>query len=135
MANIDQQRFYKDLESKKFKPVYFLYGDEPYLLNQCVARFKYAVLDESTMDFNYSLFYAGEADITQVKDTVETLPVFTAQRLVILKGIQDLKDSALQELEPLACRHLETGRRPAALVVHGADIEHARCARPDPLVP
>lgn len=101
MANIDQQRFYKDLESKKFKPVYFLYGDEPYLLNQCVARFKYAVLDESTMDFNYSLFYAGEADITQIKDTVETLPVFTAQRLVILKGIQDLKDSALQELEPL----------------------------------
>lgn len=108
MANVDQQRFYKDLESKNFKPVYFLYGDEPYLINQCVNRFKYAVLDESTMDFNYSLFYAGEADITQVKDTVETLPVFTPQRLVILKNIQDLKDSALQELESVLTNPVES---------------------------
>lgn len=101
MALIDQQKFYKDLETKKFKPVYFLFGDEPYLLNQCVNRFKYAVLTEASMDFNYALFYAGDADISQVKDTVETLPVFTPQRLVILKNAQDLKDAALQELEPL----------------------------------
>ena len=98
---IDHQKFYRDLESKKFKPVYFLYGDEPYLLNQCVNRFKYAVLSDSTMDFNYSLFYASDADATQIKDTVETLPVFTAQRLVIVKNVHDFKDSELQELEPI----------------------------------
>lgn len=108
MAVVDQQRFYKDLEAKNFKPVYFLYGDEPYLLNQCVGRFKHAVLDESTVDFNYTLFYAGEADITQVRDTVETLPVFAAQRLVILKNVQDLKDAALQELEPVIANPVDS---------------------------
>lgn len=101
MAIVDHQKFYKDLEEKKFKPVYFLFGDEPYLLNQCVNRFKYAVLDENSTDFNYSLYYGGDADITQVKDTVETLPVFAPNRLVILKNTHDLKDSALQELESL----------------------------------
>ncbi|AGH95923.1 DNA polymerase III subunit delta [Pseudobdellovibrio exovorus] len=101
MAIVDHQKFYKDLEDKKFKPVYFLFGDEPYLLNQCVNRFKYAVLDENSTDFNYSLYYGGDADITQVKDTVETLPVFAPNRLVILKNAHDLKDSALQELESL----------------------------------
>ncbi len=101
MALIDQQKLYKDLESKKFQPIYFLFGDEPYLLNQCVDRFKYAVLDENTFDFNYSLFYASDADIVTVKDTVETLPVFSSHRLIILKNSHELKDSELIQLEPI----------------------------------
>lgn len=101
MAVIDQQKLYKDLESKNFQSIYFLFGDEPYLLNQCVDRFKYAVLDENTFDFNYSLFYSNDADITTVKDTVETLPVFTSHRLIILKNAHELKDSELIQLEPI----------------------------------
>lgn len=101
MSMLDQQKFYKDLDAKSFKPLYFLFGDEPYLLNQCVGRFKYAVLTEDTTDFNYALFYAGETDISQIKDTVETLPVFSSHRLVILKNVQDLKDAELAELETL----------------------------------
>lgn len=101
MAVNDQNKLYKDLETKSFSPVYFLFGDEPYLLNQCIHRFKYAVLNESTMDFNYSLFYAADADISIVRDTVETLPVFASHRLVILKNAHELKDAELLELEPI----------------------------------
>lgn len=101
MAVADQQRFYKDLDSKKFKPLYLLYGDEPYLLNQCIQRLKYAVLDENTMDFNYSAFFAGDIDVGQIKDAVETLPVFTSHRLVILREFQNLKESEMLELESL----------------------------------
>jgi DNA polymerase-3 subunit delta len=101
MAVLDPQKLYKDLETKKFHPIYFLFGDEPYLLNQCVPRFKYSVLDESTMDFNYSLFYAADAEVGTIKDAVETLPVFTSHRLVILKNAHELKDSELLQLEPL----------------------------------
>lgn len=101
MALVDQQKLYKDLELKKFQPIYFLFGDEPYLLNQCVHRFKYSVLDEASVDFNFSLFYAADADVASIKDAVETLPVFAAQRLVILKNAHELKDSELFELQPL----------------------------------
>ncbi len=101
MALLDQQKLYKDLESKKFQPIYFLFGDEPYLLNQCSQRFKFAVLDESAVDFNFSSFYAGDTDLSTVKDAVETLPVFTSRRLVILKNVHELKDSQLNQLQPL----------------------------------
>jgi DNA polymerase III subunit delta len=107
-ASYDHQKFYKELESKKFKPVYFLYGDEPYLLNPCVDRFKLSVLDESAIDFNYSLFYAKEADAVQIKDVVETLPVFSSHRLVIVKNVQDFKDSEFQELETLIKNPVES---------------------------
>lgn len=101
MSTVEQQKLYKDLEKKSFKSVYFLYGDEPYLLNPCVNRFKYAVLDESAFDFNYSLYYAKESDLSTIKDTVETLPVFTSSRLVIVKNVQDFKESEFAELEKM----------------------------------
>jgi DNA polymerase-3 subunit delta len=52
MALIDAQKFYRDLEKGDLAPMYFLLGEEPYLLNQSVERFKFAVLTEGAIDFN-----------------------------------------------------------------------------------
>jgi DNA polymerase-3 subunit delta len=101
MPVVDAQKIYKDLENKKFAPVYFFYGDEPYLLGQIPDRFKFSVLDENTIDFNLNIFYAGDTDVTTIKDAVETLPVMSPYRLVILKNAQDLKEAQWSELESL----------------------------------
>lgn len=101
MAVIDAQKFYKDLEKGEFAPLYFLFGEEPYLLNQSVERFKFAVLTEGAVDFNYSLFYASDADIMTVRDAVETLPMMAPRRLVIMKETQELSDKEWAALEPL----------------------------------
>ncbi len=124
MALVDQKKLYKDLELKKFQPVYFLFGDEPYLLNQCVDRFKFAVLDENTIDFNYALFYAGDADITNVKDTVETLPVFTTHRLIILKNAHELKENELNQLEPILEKPVES----SVFVIFGDKVDKRKKA-------
>lgn len=108
MAINDQKKLYKDLDSKKFQPIYFLFGDEPYLLNQLTNRFKFSVLDENTTDFNYSLFYADNADASNIKDAVETLPVFTSHRLVIVKNAHEFKDSELLELQPILDNPVES---------------------------
>lgn len=101
MALIDAQKFYRDLEKGELAPLYFLFGEEPYLLNQSVDRFKYAVLTEGAIDFNYSLFYASDADISSVRDAVETLPMMAPKRLVILKEAQDLTDKEWSALDTL----------------------------------
>jgi DNA polymerase-3 subunit delta len=101
MALIDSQKFYRDLEKGQIAPIYFLFGDEPYLLNQCVERFKNAILSECDLDFNYSLFYASDADVLAVRDAVETLPMMTPQRLVILKESQELTDKEWAQLEAI----------------------------------
>lgn len=101
MPVVDSQKIYKDLENKKFSPVYFFYGDEPYLLGQIPDRFKFSVLDENTFDFNLNIFYGGDVDVTVLKDAVETLPVMTMKRLVILKNAEAIKESEWAELESL----------------------------------
>ncbi len=101
MAAVDSQKIYKDLENKNFSPLYFFYGDEPYLLGQIPDRFKYAILNENTFDFNLNIFYAGDVEISNLKDAIETLPVMTMNRLVILKNAHELKESEWQELESI----------------------------------
>lgn len=101
MAQIDAQKFYRDLEKGQFASLYLLYGEEPYLLNQSVDRFKYAVLNEGAIDFNYSLFYASDADVVTIKDAVETLPMMAPQRLVIVKEAQDFTDKEWAQLESI----------------------------------
>lgn len=99
MAMVDAQKLYRDLEQKQFSSLYFLFGEEPYLLHQSMARFKYAILDPNTVDFNFNQYYAGDADISHVRDAVEMLPMMAPQRLVILREAQELADREWAELE------------------------------------
>lgn len=101
MPLIDSQKFYKDLEEGTFKPLYLIFGEEPYLLRQSMERFKYALLDPNTQDFNYNQYYAADADIAHVCDSVEMLPMMASRRLVILREAQELSDREWGELEPL----------------------------------
>ena len=97
----DSQKIYKDFETKEFAPLYFIFGEEPYLLNQCFLRFKSSVVAEGTEDFNFNLFYATENSATEVKEAVETLPMMSPRRLVILKEAQEYTDKEWAELESL----------------------------------
>lgn len=101
MAQIEAQKFYADLEKGALSPLYLVFGEEPYLLRQAYERFKYAVLDPNTVDFNYNQYYAGDADIGHVRDSVEMLPMMAPRRLVILREVQELSDKEWAELEPL----------------------------------
>ncbi|MBX2989164.1 MAG: DNA polymerase III subunit delta [Bdellovibrionaceae bacterium] len=101
MALIDAQKFYRDLEEGRLSPLYFIFGEEPYLLQQSMERFKHVLLDPNTQDFNFNSYYAGDADVAHVRDAVELLPMMAPRRLVILREAQELNDKEWAELEPL----------------------------------
>ena len=105
MPNLEPQQLYqqveKSLESQNFHPLYFFFGEEPYLINQAVSYLKTCSLHGGAADFNFSSYYAADADMSQVRDEVETLPMMAPRRLVILKEVQDLTDKEWTVLEPL----------------------------------
>lgn len=101
MPQIEAQKFYRDLDAGELSPVYLIYGEEPYLLQQALERFRAAVLSPETLDFNYNQYYAGDADIGHVRDAVEMLPMMSPRRLVILREAQELNDKEWAELEPV----------------------------------
>lgn len=96
---IDAQKLYKDLEGQNPAPLYFIFGEEPYLLQQALERFKYSLLDPNTVDFNYNQYYAGDAEVGHVRDTVEMLPMMAPRRLILLREAQELSEKEWTELE------------------------------------
>jgi DNA polymerase III subunit delta len=105
MPILEPQQLYtqveKSIESQRFSPLYFFFGEEPYLIQQAVQYLKVCALADGAADFNFNSFFAADANITQVKDEVETLPMMAPRRVVLLREVQDLTDKEWQELESL----------------------------------
>lgn len=105
MPQLDPQKFYqaveKSLATQEFAPLFFFFGEEPYLIQQAVNYLKVCALHDGAADFNYSSYYAADADLGAVRDEVETLPMMASRRVVILREVQDLSDKEWELLEPL----------------------------------
>ncbi len=120
---LESQQLYtqieKDFEAQSFKPLYFFCGDEPYLISQAVNYLKVCALHDGAADFNYSSYYASDADVSQVRDEVETLPMMASRRVVILREVQDLTDKEWTALEPL----IETPVDSTVFILVGGKID------------
>lgn len=70
------------------RPVYLLYGEEEFLVDQAITLFNQYVVDEGTRDFNYDVFYAKESPPSTILDVAETLPMMAPRRVVVIKDVE-----------------------------------------------
>lgn len=108
MGPLDPQKFYQSVQDGDIAPMYLIYGEESYLVRQALQRLKLAAIPEGMEDFNYQQFFAGDADMDQVRDAVEMLPMMASRRVVILREIDALKERDWPTLEPLFEKPVET---------------------------
>ncbi len=81
--------FRKTLSAKKLAPVYFLAGEETFLLEDSLKRIEKAV---NTDDLNREVFQATESSGSDILNSIETLPFLTDKRIVVLKMANKLKN-------------------------------------------
>jgi DNA polymerase III subunit delta len=67
-------------------PVYVLYGEEDMLKQEAVRALTEAVLGK-TQDFNFDTRFASDLTPETFSDLVNTLPMFTERRLVIIRAM------------------------------------------------
>lgn len=82
----------QDLEQKKLKPVYVLYGEEAYLKRQYARKLKNACISEEDM-INYNKFEGKDVVPREVISLAQTLPFFAEKRLIMLENTGLLKSS------------------------------------------
>ncbi len=87
--------FKKTLSSKKLYPVYFLAGEETFLLEDCLKKIEKTL---NTDDLNKEVFQASEAKGSDICNAVETLPFLTDKRLVVLKQSNKLKNDDFKKI-------------------------------------
>ncbi|MEM8485691.1 MAG: DNA polymerase III subunit delta [Bacteroidota bacterium] len=88
---------YEQLETSfkhgNFKPVYFLYGSERFLMNQLQSLLIEKALAPHERDFNFDLLYGPEADANQVIGLCASFPAMAQRRVVIVRDFEQLKDN------------------------------------------
>lgn len=98
MAAWNFDRFQREVSNGNVVPVYCLYGEETYLIEESLKQLLERGLDGAPKDFNVDIFYAGDSEITAVKDAVEMLPMMAPRRFVVLKSVDSMKTKDFDDL-------------------------------------
>ena len=80
------------------RPVYYFYGDEPFLMEREVKRFIALLVPPDLADFNLDILYGGDRKGQEIAAAAQTLPLFASQRLVVVKRSEVLTDSDQEAL-------------------------------------
>ena len=86
-----------NLKKKIFHPIYFLFGDEPYYIDNLVDFIEDKVLSEADKAFNQSVLYGKDVTVDQIKEAASRLPMMAAYQVVIIKEAQEV--GKIEELE------------------------------------
>lgn len=90
----------KDLEAKKYSPIYLLHGDEPYYIDKISNYIEKNVLNPGEQSFNQAVLYGKDTEFKTVVDEARQYPMMASHRVVVIKEAQDMR--TLKKLEAYA---------------------------------
>jgi DNA polymerase-3 subunit delta len=81
-----------DWKKLKFKPIYWLEGEEEYYIDQLMAYAEHKILSAAEAEFNLTVFYGKDADWTAVINACRRYPMFAERQVVLLKEAQQMRE-------------------------------------------
>jgi DNA polymerase-3 subunit delta len=88
----------KSIEKGDLRPLYYLYGDESYLVERGGRQIVSAAVSDDLRDFNLNVFYGNECSGEQILSAALTMPMFAPRRAVLVKNAGKLSPAALDTL-------------------------------------
>jgi len=110
------------IEKGALRPLYYLYGDEPFLMEKCVQRIVERLVPPDLRDFNLSIYYATEAKGDEIAETAATLPMFSPWRVVLVRKADALSSASLETLTA----YLQRPSPSTCLIFQGEKIDQRK---------
>ena len=86
------EQILSDLRNKKYAPVYFLMGEEPFYIDVISDFIQNNVLDETEKEFDQTILYGKDVDIATVINAAKRYPMMGGYQVLIVKEAQIIKD-------------------------------------------
>ncbi len=86
---MSHQTIIQNIKGKKYDPIYFLHGEEPYFIDQ-VMEAATTILTEGEKSFNEVILYGKDTEWKQIVDQCSQYPMMAPRRVIILKEAQYL---------------------------------------------
>lgn len=91
MQEVD--KILNDIKNRKFKPIYFLMGEEPYYIDVVADFLENHVLTEDEKGFNLTILYGRDVKIADIIANARRYPMMAEYQVVIVREAQDLHKS------------------------------------------
>jgi DNA polymerase-3 subunit delta len=91
------EKIIAEWQKSKFKPVYWLEGEEEYYIDKAMDYAEHRILTESESSFNLTVFYGRDANWADVINACRRYPMFAERQVVLLKEAQHMRD--IEKLE------------------------------------
>lgn len=85
------EQILSELRQKKYRPIYFLTGDEEYFIDQIADYIEEHALDAAEKEFNQTIVYGRETDMLNIESEAKRFPMMANYNVVIVKEAQMLK--------------------------------------------
>ena len=115
----------EDLErdlKKKPQRAYLIVGPELYLCRQAISLLKEGIVTPEACAFDYSEFSAGAAPIDEIIEAVNTFPMISPKRFIIVSQADKFKeaeqDALLKSLDSMSSR--------SVLVLYAEELDHRK---------
>ena len=87
----------KDLQARKFAPIYYLMGEESYYIDKVSDFIAGNVLAEEERDFNQTVVFGSDVSMQQVVEYAKRYPMMAERQVVIVKESQGIKSMDMLE--------------------------------------
>jgi DNA polymerase-3 subunit delta len=91
--NVNFDAIMADLKARKFVPVYYLMGDEPYYIDQIADYIAEHVLQPEERDFNQTILFGSDVNASQIADAARRYPMMAEKQVIIVKEAQNVKNT------------------------------------------
>jgi DNA polymerase-3 subunit delta len=87
-----------EIKKHQFAPFYLLSGTESYYIECVLNTIISKLVDNTSRDFDYTLFYGKEVVASQIIETAKRYPMIADYNLVVIKEAQSMSSESLDEL-------------------------------------
>lgn len=84
------QEIIQDIKNRNIKPIYFLYGDEPYFIDLISDFIEKNVLTDDEKGFNQTVFYGRDVTVDDIVNAAKRFPMMAERQVIIVKEAQEL---------------------------------------------
>jgi DNA polymerase-3 subunit delta len=92
MGVMSLEKILGEWSKRRFKPVYWLEGEEEFYIDQLVNYAEHNILTEAEAGFNLTVFYGKDADWAAIINACRRYPMFAERQVVLLKEAQQMRE-------------------------------------------
>lgn len=85
------------IKARKFFPIYFLFGEEGYFIDQISDLLEQTILTDEEKAFNQLVMYGRDVTVSDIISTAKRFPMMSPYQVLIVKEAQDI--SKIEEIE------------------------------------